>query len=148
MLFHFRLPPTHRFLPTLLLWAGLAMLIVSLGACSHWRDSYLKSAVEEATQDDIVAKFGNPWRKKESLLHGESTWIYRYTLTKSEIDPMGFNTLGRGVSQVTNSAASMLGKGDSTLGSDKPQCFHYLLTFDHDKILTDWVRESCTSTSL
>ncbi len=148
MLFHFRLPPTHRFLPTLLLWAGLAMLIVSLGACSHWRDSYLKSAVEEATQDDIVAKFGNPWRKKESLLHGESTWIYRYTLTKSELDPMGFNTLGRGVSQVTNSAASMLGKGDTTLGSDKPQCFHYLLTFDQAKILTDWVREPCTPTSL
>lgn len=148
MLFHFRLPPTHRFLPTLLLWAGLALIIVSLGACSHWRDSYLKSAVEEATQDDIVAKFGDPWRKKESPLHGESTWIYRYVLTKSEIDPMGFNTLGRGVGQVTNSAASMLGKGGPTLGPDKPQCFHYLLTFDQAKILKDWVRESCTPTSL
>ncbi len=148
MLFYFRLSPTHRFLPTLLRWAGLAMIIVSLGACSHWRDSYLKSAVEEATQDDIVAKFGDPWRKKESLLHGGSTWIYRYVLTKSELDPMGFNTLGKGVGQVANSAASMLGKGDPNLHVDKPQCFHYVLTFDPSKILKDWVRESCTSTSL
>lgn len=148
MLFHFRLPATHRPLTTLRLWAGLAMIIVSLGACSHWRDSYLKSAVEEATQDDIVAKFGDPWRKKESLLHGGSTWIYRYVLTKSELDPMGFNTLGKGMSQAANSAASILGKGDPNVGTDKPQCFHYLLTFDQAKILKDWVRESCTRTSL
>ena len=148
MLFSFRPLPPHSHLTTLILWTSLVMITLSLGACSHWRDSYLKGAVEEATQEDIVAKLGEPWRKKESLLKGESTWIYRYTLTESELDPMGFNTLGKGVSEATNAAASMIGQGDPNQTSDKPECFHYLLTFDQSKILTDWVRESCASTPL
>lgn len=141
------LTSTTRHLRTLLFWATLTIVILSLGACSHWRDSYLKGAVEEATQDDIVAKLGEPWRKKESLLNGDSTWIYRYTLTKDELDPMGVNTLGKGVTQVANSAASLVGAGDPNLTVNKPKCFHYVLTFDQSKILQRWIRESCASTS-
>lgn len=139
---------TPRQRTTYFLWAGLALVIISMGACSHWRESYLKGAVEEATQDDIVAKLGEPWRKKESLLNGGSTWIYRYTLTKSELDPMGFNTLGKGVTQAANTAASLVGGGDKNLAVDKPKCFHYVLTFDQSKILQSWIRESCADTSL
>jgi len=146
--FRFLSTSIHHQLTTLLFWAGLALVIISLGACSHWRESYLNDAVEEATQDDIIAKLGEPWRKKESLLNGESTWIYRYTLTKSELDPMGVNTLGKGVTQAANTAASLVGGGDKNLAVDKPQCFHYVLTFDQSKILQSWIRESCADTSL
>ncbi len=137
-----------RHLVSLIFLTVLALVMLSLGACNHWRDSYLKGAVEEATQDDVVAKLGEPWRKKESLLNGDSTWIYRYTLTKDELDPIGVNTLGKGVTEVANSAASLVGGGDPNLVVNKPKCFHYVLTFDQSKILKDWIRESCSSTSL
>ena len=138
---------TKQYLSNLLLWGSLASIIGSLTACSHWRESYLKKAVEEATQDNIIAKLGEPWRKKYSLLNGESTWIYRYTLTKSELDPMGVNTLGKGITQAANSAAAIIGRNQA-LTRDKPQCFHYVLTFNPSKVLKNWARESCTSTSL
>ena len=140
-----------QYLNNLLLWCSFVSIIGSLTACSnfsHWRESYLKKAVEEATQDDIVTKLGEPWRKRDSLLNGESTWIYRYTLTKSELDPMGVNTLGKGVSKAANNAASIIGKGNQTLTLDKPQCIHYVLTFSPSKVLKNWIRESCSSTSL
>jgi len=146
--FRFFSTSIKRPLTTLLFWAALTIVLLSLGACSHWRDSYLKGAVEEATQEDIVAKLGKPWRKKESLLNGDSTWIYRYALTKSELDPMGVNTLGKGVTQAANAAASLVGGGGSNLAVDKPKCFHYVLTFDQAKILQSWIRESCADSSL
>ena len=140
---------TKKYLKYVLLWCSLASVIGSLAGCSHWRESYLKKVVEEATQDDIVAKLGEPWRKKNYLLNGESTWIYRYTLTKSELDPMGMNTLGKSVSQAANTAASMIGRtNNAKLTEDKPRCFHYVLTFNPSKVLKNWIRESCASTSL
>ena len=140
---------TKQYLSNLLLWGSLASIIGSLTACSHWRESYLKKAVEEATQDDIVTKLGEPWRKRDSLLNGESTWIYRYTLTKSELDPMGMNNIGKGISEAANNAASMIGKGGNQgRPKAKLQCFHYVLTFNPSKVLKNWTRESCTSASL
>lgn len=139
---------TKQYLSNLLLWGSLASIIGSLTACSHWRESYLKKAVEEATQDNIIAKLGEPWRKKYSLLNGESTWIYRFTLTKSELDPMGVNTLGKGITQAAATAAEMIGQTNQALSQDKPQCFHYVLTFNPSKVLKNWAREACTSTSL
>ena len=150
MVFRFRLLPlqTHQCL-TLLYWVGMIMVIVSLGACTHWRESYLKGAVEKASQEDIVAKLGKPWRKKEAILQDESTWIYRYVLTKAELDPAGIRTLGTEITQATHTVASMIGgQGNSNLGVHKPQCFHYKLTFNHSKILKYWIRESCTHTAL
>ena len=139
---------TKQYLRHLLLWGSLASIIGTLTACTHWRESYLKEAVEKATQDDIVTKLGEPWRKKNSILNGESTWIYRYSLTKSDLDPMGINTIGKGVTQAANTAASMIGQGGQNLQSDKPECFHYVLTFNPSKVLKNWIRESCTSTPL
>ena len=139
---------TKKYLKYVLLWCSLASVIGSLAGCSHWRESYLKKVVEEATQDDIVAKLGEPWRKKNSLLNRESTWIYRFTLTKSDLDPMGINTLGKSVTDAANTAASMIGRANENLAADKPQCFHYVLTFNPSKVLKNWTRESCTSPSL
>ena len=138
----------HNPLVSWLLWTVLICVMGLLVACTHWRESYLKGAVEEATQEDVMTKLGEPWRKKESLLNGESTWIYRYTLTKSELDPMGVNTLGKGVTQAANTAASLIGQGDTNIKVDKPKCFHYVLTFAPSKILKQWVREPCAATSL
>ena len=135
-------PDTGRWVLTLLLICGLVT------GCSHWRESYLNSSVEEATQEEIEAKLGKPWRLKTSLLNGETTWIYRYTLTSGDLDPMGVNTVGRGVSAAANTAASLIGKGNSDLVVDKPQCFHYLLTFHESQVLKSWAREPCADTAL
>ncbi|MEC4672640.1 MAG: hypothetical protein VST68_00495 [Nitrospirota bacterium] len=131
-----------RWFLTLLLICGL------FTGCSHWRESYLNGSVEAATQEQIETKLGKPWRLKTSLLNGEATWIYRYTLTSGELDPMGVNTVGRGVSAVANSAASIIGRGNSNLAVDKPRCFHYLLTFHESTVLKSWVREPCADTAL
>lgn len=127
------------------------LLIISwswLSNCSHWRESYLDGAIGEATQEQIEAKLGQPWRLRTSLLNGETTWIYRYTLTSEDLDPMGVNTLGKGVSAAANSAAALLGQGNSNSVKDKPECFHYLLTFSESKVLKSWIREPCADTEL
>ena len=130
-------------------WVVVLLIICGISTgCSHWRESYLDGCVEEATQEQIEAKLGKPWRFKTSLLNGETTWIYRYSLTSGDLDPMGMNTVGRGVSAAANTAASMIGKGDNNLVTDKPQCFHYLLTFHESKVLKNWVREPCADTEL
>ena len=128
----------------------LALLFMCglLTGCSHWRESYFNKAVEDATQDQIEAKLGKPWRTKTSLLNGETTWIYRYSLTSGDLDPMGINTVGRSVSAAANTAASMIGKGGDQLIIDKPQCFHYILTFHETKVLKNWIREPCADTDL
>jgi len=127
---------------------SLLVILILLTGCSHWRESYLNSSVEEATQEQIEAKLGKPWRSKTSLLNGETTWIYRYTLTSGDLDPMGVSTVGRGVSAAANTAASLIGKGNSSLATDKPRCFHYLLTFHESTVLKSWVREPCADTPL
>lgn len=132
----------------LLVWLAVFMLGLSLPGCSHWRDSYLKGAVQEATQEEIVKKLGEPWKKKTSLLNGHSTWIYRYALTKEELDPMGVNTLGRNVSKTADSVAGLIGFGGGSAVADKPKCFHYVLTFNQANVLQTWVREPCANTAL
>jgi len=132
-------------LPCLLVILFLSWIVYG---CSHWRESFLNGAVEEATEEQVEAKLGKPWKTKTSLLNGETTWIYRYTLTSGDLDPMGLNTVGRGVSAAANTAASMIGKGDDKLIKDKPECFHYILTFSESKVLKSWVREPCADTNL
>ena len=126
----------------------LLVFFITLHGCSHWRESYLKGAVEEATEEQVEAKLGKPWRTKTSLLNGETTWIYRYSLTSGDLDPMGINTVGRSVSAAANTAASLIGRGDDKLVKDKPECYHYILTFHESKVLKSWVREPCADTDL
>ncbi|RMH04251.1 MAG: hypothetical protein D6704_11485 [Nitrospirae bacterium] len=127
--------------------AGTVAAII-LPACSHWRDAYLDDHLHTATQDEIRQKFGDPWQTKTSLLTGETTWIYRYVLTTSELDPTGLRSLGKGIGAVSNAAQSILGgrSSDATV-ADKPICVHYVLVFDKTQVLQDWKRVACTDTS-
>ena len=139
--------PRSHILRPLLAWMAACVLGMTLTGCSHWRESYLNDALKEVTQEDIVNKFGEPWKKKTSLLYSRSTWIYRYALTKDELDPMGVGTL-ESVIQATNSIASLIGGGSNATAKNKPECFHYILTFNQANVLQSWVREACADTTL
>ncbi len=135
------------------LWPLAVLLILSLAACSSGRESYLKGALENATQEEVVERLGEPWKKKTSVLRGQSTWIYRYALTQDELDPMGVNKLGRSVFEATQGVTAMMGLGGGSNNplnpSTRPRCYHYILTFDDaTKILQRWTREACADTDL
>ena len=150
---HFR-TACARQVPTRMVWPLVLFLVLALPACSSWRESYLKGAVKDASQEEIVKKLGEPWKKKTSLLRGQSTWIYRYALTKKELDPMGVSTLGQSMFQATESVGAMMGLAAGSASNPlapgaKPLCFHYVLTFDTaTKVLQRWIREPCADTAL
>lgn len=128
-------------------------LTVFLAACSGGRESYLNGALKEATPQDVVERFGEPWKKKTSALRGESTWIYRYALTQDELDPMGVDKLGRSVFKATEGVTAMMGLGGGSGNpldpGTRPHCYHYILTFDDTTgILQRWMREACADTDL
>lgn len=135
------------------LWPLVVFLIVSFATCSSGRESYLKGALENATQQEVVERLGEPWKKKTSVLRRQSTWIYRYALTQDELDPMGVNKLGRSVFEATQGVTAMMGLGGGSNNplnpSTRPHCYHYILTFDDTtKILQRWTRETCADTDL
>lgn len=147
---------TFRNVPLLLarvLWPIVFFLLLSLAACSSGRESYLKGALNNASQQEVVEQLGEPWKKKTSLLRGLSTWIYRYALTQDELDPMGVDQLGRSVFKATESVTAMMGLGGGANNplnpGTRPHCYHYILTFDDTtKILQRWMREACADTDL
>ena len=140
-------------MPARVVWPLVLFLLLSLPACSSSRESYLKNALKNATQEEVVEQLGEPWKKKSSLLRGQTRWVYRYALTQDELDPMGVDKLGRSVFQATESVTAMMGLGGGS-GNPldpgiRPHCFHYVLTFDEaTKILQRWVREACADTDL
>ena len=142
-----------RPMPRRLVWPVVLLLILSLPACSSWRESYLKGALKKASQEEVVEQLGEPWKKKISLLKSQSTWIYRYALTQDDLDPMGVDKLGRSVFEATEGVGAMMGLGGNSNNplnpGTRPLCFHYLLTFDEaTKILQRWMREACADTDL
>ena len=58
------------------IWALLLALVV-LGSCMGPRVSYLKSAVDNATQQDVATSFGQPDLTKD-LAGGSTAWLYRF----------------------------------------------------------------------
>lgn len=139
--------------PAWVTWPVMLFLVLSLPACSSSRESYLKGALEEATQEDVVEQLGEPWKKKTSLLKGQSRWIYRYALTPDELDPMGVDKLGRSMFSAVEDMGAMMGlggkPGNPLNPGTKPLCFHYILTFDETtRILQHWTREACADTDL
>ncbi len=133
-------------------WPVLLFLVLALPSCSSWRESYLNGAVQNASQEEVIEQFGEPWKKKASLLKGQSTWIYRYALTQDELDPMGMDKLGRSMFQATENVVAMVGLGGQNSNpldpGTKPHCFHYLLTFDETtKVLLHWGREACADSA-
>ena len=123
----------------------LLMLGFWLTACNHWRDDYFDDGVGEVTQQDVRIKLGKPHIVKDPFLSEETTWIYRYGLSESELDPMGVKTLGHGVNVLGESAAAILGKGgeEGSGSRERVLCVRYVLTFDESKVLRDWKREPC-----
>lgn len=130
--------------PALYIWAALLVLGMWLPACSHWRESFLNDAVQQASQEEVIDRFGEPWKKKISILNGQTTWIYRYALTNEDLDPMGVT----GMRHATDTLGAMIGSEIEVDETDRPRCFHYVLTFDKANILKSWKREKCTATSL
>ena len=142
-----------RPMPRRLVWPVVLFLVLSLPACSSWRESYLKDALKKASQEEVVEQLGEPWRKKTSLLKSQSTWIYRYALTQDDLDPMGVDQLGRSVFKATEGVTAMMGLGGGSGNpldpGTRPLCFHYILTFDETtKVLQRWMREACADTDL
>ncbi len=133
--------------PTLRVWTAVLILGLFFPACSHWRESYLKDAIRKVSQDEVIDRFGEPWKKKISILNGQTTWIYRYALTEDELDPMGVNALSQGWSRAAETLGALIGGGGNGDQKNKPKCFHYVLTFDKDQILKHWEREACAITT-
>jgi hypothetical protein len=58
-------------------WLLVAIIVLSLASCTPWRVGYLRSAVNQATQDDIAKRLGAPHLEK-GLTEGGSVWTYQY----------------------------------------------------------------------
>ena len=121
------------------LWAHRVLVYVG-----HWRlvttgeMSYFDDGVGEVTQQDVRIKFGKPHIVNDPFLSEETTWIYRYGLSESELDPMGVKTLGTGVNKLGETAAALIGKGSQDGGPrERVVCVRYVLTFDETKVLRE-----------
>ncbi len=103
--------------------------------CAPWRDSYFDGGVGELTQPEIRKKLGKPHKVDAPLLSDETTWMYRYTLTESDLDPWGIKTFGK-------EAGNLFGPADASL-REKVYCYVYALTFDQKGVLRHWERDRC-----
>ena len=100
--------------------------------------------VDEITQEDVRKKLGKPHIVKDPFLSKETTWIYRYGVSESEINPMGIRTIGQGVNVLADTAASLIGKGGGAKEQrERVLCIRYVLIFDESRVLRKWTREPC-----
>jgi len=116
----------------LFLIMSLCSLLMS---CAPWRDSYFDSGIDELTQAEVREKLGKPHRVDDPLLSDETTWMYRFTLTKGDLDPWGIKTFGKEAGSVFSGPEGLLG--------EKIYCYVYVLTFDKEGVLRKWNRELC-----
>ncbi|UCE64206.1 MAG: hypothetical protein JSU59_03430 [Nitrospirota bacterium] len=127
-------------------WTSVCLLIL-IGmpiGCSHWRDDFFDDGVDEITQEDVRKKLGKPHIVKDPFLSEETTWIYRYGVSESEMNPVGVKTLGQGINVLAATAASLIGKGSGeTNQRERVLCVRYVLVFDESKVLRQWTREPC-----
>lgn len=129
-------------------FALFALLVIVIGvqmSCSHWRDRYFDDGVGEITQEDVRKKLGKPHIVKDPFLSEETTWIYRYGVSESELNPIGVKTIGESVNALGETAASLIGKGSGENKSkrDRVVCIRYVLIFDEGNVLRNWKREPC-----
>jgi hypothetical protein len=120
----------------------LVAVVGLLASCAPEQEAYLKKGVRKATQDDIAKEFGPPHITKESLLDGETIWMYRYAMNESDLHPFSLSTMYQGAAEAGNAAASLIGKGGGP-STEKVVCVRYVLTFNKDKVLKNWKREGC-----
>lgn len=120
-----------------------AGVCLALAACAPWQDSYLKDAVGKATQTDVSKRFGPPHLTNQKLLDGETTWVYQYAMTTSELHPGRPDILIGQAANVSAEAAAMFQGGAPPPVSEKLICMSYMLTFDKTDVLRKWKREKC-----
>ena len=87
------------------------------------------------TQPEVREKFGRPHIVDDPLLSDETTWMYRFTLSESDLDPWGLETFGK-------EAGSVLSGKEKVL-QEKIYCYVYALKFDKEDVLREWSRELC-----
>jgi hypothetical protein len=58
-------------------WAGVALLMLLVGACATQQESYLKDNVNQVSQDAVAKRFGPPHHQQE-LGTGEAVWGYQF----------------------------------------------------------------------
>ena len=88
-----------------------------LSSCVPWQWEYLINANDRATQDEVRQKMGSQNLTK-SLDGSESVWTYRYEV----------------------SGSFLMRRGDMIGGQ---RCIEYVLNFDAQQILRNWVRQPC-----
>jgi hypothetical protein len=118
-------------------------ICLALVACSPWQDSYLKEATDTATQTAVRKRLGPPHEVDQRLLDEETTWVYRYAMTQSELHPGRPSTMLKGATDASAEAAAMIKGGGPTTSAEKLTCIRYVLTFDKTHVLRKWKREEC-----
>jgi len=68
----------------LILGGGIFLIMLILTACASWPDSYLKTAVNQSTED-MVAKYLGPPHLTRELSSGEAVWLYGFSNTIGSI---------------------------------------------------------------
>ena len=63
---------------------GFVLIILILTSCAGWPDTYLKTAMNHATQDEVAKYLGPPHLTRE-LSTGEAVWLYGFTNTSGSI---------------------------------------------------------------
>jgi len=97
---------------------SLLSLILLVTGCALFvpeESRYLRSAQDQATQEDVLQRLGQP-RSTATTQMGEAVWVYEVR----SIEPMSQNSW-------------------ATLGS---WCSEYILTFDKSGILRQWTHKS------
>jgi hypothetical protein len=61
----------------LMIWTGLVLIALTVTSCAGWRETYLETGLNQATQDSVVKEFGPPHLSRE-LTTGESVWSYGF----------------------------------------------------------------------
>ncbi len=113
----------------------LCALSFSLVSCSPWRDRFIDGGIGSLTQSEVREKFGKPHQVRDPLLSDETTWIYRFAISESELDPSGIKTFGK-------QAGSLFGNKPGG-PREKVFCYVYVLTFDKEGVLRAGEREEC-----
>ena len=104
-------------------------------SCAPWRDTYFDNGMDVLTQTEVKEKLGKPHIVEDPLLSDKTTWLYRYILTESDLDPWGIKTFG-------NQAESVLSGPEGKL-RENVYCYVYTLIFDKEGVLRKWNREPC-----
>jgi hypothetical protein len=114
----------------LVMWGVL--LLLTLTSCAT-QATYLRGAVDRATQEAVAAQLGPP-QEVWALTTGETLWTYRYHARLWAYQD------GNGSSQ-RPAGLSIVGPGLTVLPGAR--CTEYVLRFDREQVLRAWSRQPC-----